>query len=81
MPEEKLKMCLGLLQEDNGEAVRVTNKPIKFCMPSDCSRNAIPMQNVFPGGWDEEVPTVFHTEANQRGAPGHANMGDISARV
>ncbi len=69
------------VQEDNSEAVRVTSKPIEFCMFGDCSRKAVPMQNVFPDGRDEEVPSILHTDANQRGSPGHANMGDISRRV
>ncbi len=49
-------------------------------MLSDSLRKTILKQNVFSDSRDEEAPTVFHTEANQRGAAGHENIGNISAR-
>ncbi len=84
LPDEKLKKCLGLLKR-HGQSKKITVKQLEsltglFHMLSDSSWRTIPKQNVFSDGKDEEAPIVFHTEANQRGAAGHVNMGDISTR-
>ncbi len=68
------------VKEDNRETVGVINRPTELRKLSNNPRKTILTQNVFSDSRDEEVSTVFHTEANQRGAVGHENMGDISAR-
>ncbi len=84
LPEEKLKKFLGLLKR-HGQSKKITVKQLESltgllnfaCSVIVPGRPFLCRMYSLTAGMRRRLP--YFTQANQMGAAGHMNMGDISA--